>query len=204
MERPWKYSHSASIAAWSLCEYRRSAFSACTVKETFAARRRHRCNRREGGSSCTSRQWSSSRRGASPGEPTTGCCAMQEKAQSDGKEAPRTKGSGPAGRLRNGAASSLQRMRVHQIEVNFFTRIGPDIATTTTRRKTMTQEKRTMTEMMMRRFLRRAVGGSCRAREALRTKEIRAQSRCASAGLQQSPQGLCWGSRHTECKEAGG
>ena len=40
-------------------------------------------------------------------------------------------------------------MRVHQIEVNFFTRIGPDIATTTTRRKTMMQEKRTMVEMMM-------------------------------------------------------
>ena len=37
-----------------------------------------------------------------------------------------------------------------------------------------------------------------RTKEALRTKEIRARSRCASA----PPEGLCSGSRDTECKEA--
>ena len=37
-----------------------------------------------------------------------------------------------------------------------------------------------------------------RAKEALRTKEIRAPSRCASA----PPKGLFWGSRDTESKEA--
>ena len=66
----------------------------------------------------------------------------------------------------------------------------------------MIQKIRTMMEMMLNMMTltrrRRAAGGSRQAKEVLRTKEIRAPGRCANA----PPEGLCWGSRDTEGKEA--
>ena len=107
-KEPRPHSHSVCTAAWSLCERKKkSAFSACTVKETFAARRRHRCNRHEGSSSCTRRKWSSSRRGASMRERKTGSCAMREKDQPDRQETPRSPRAGHTSRRRKRGGHSV-------------------------------------------------------------------------------------------------